>query len=544
MIGPVPELFSQLFKQDFSDLEAAASSWKRLAEALGKAQTGSGKRVSGPLHEAGWAGVSATYGFAALEATESKLGTAEIDAQLIATTLDTLNTRMQAAQRALRNAVADAEGAGHTVREDGWVEPKQAIDPKYHNHPEYQEIQQQANAGLGGYRARIDEAVTEAESASSEAAEVLRQIDPFDLDKQYGGAHAQEDAARVAEFMGIDKKDVPDGKDPKRAADWWAGLGEDKQRFYLAAYSEQLGALDGLPAATRDHANRTVLDMRLNDYALREGDLGYHDRYGYRSLTALKDRLDRTDTAPAHKQLYLLGFSTDNDGRAIVAVGNPDTARHTAVQVPGTSNQLDNVGSQIDRVSKLQNAAGQWSMGGAKDVSVISWLDYNAPEANFTLSDPELNLGIATQGRAQAGAEDLRGFTHGLRAAHDGERTHLTVLAHSYGSTMAGAADAGGRGLDTDDMVVVGSPGLTVERADQLHVDPKHLWVGAASDDLVSNVTSGATLGADPKDSEFGAQRMYVDTSGHSGYWDDGSQSLKNQGRIIAGKTPHSSPRP
>ncbi|GAA3374337.1 hypothetical protein GCM10020367_37840 [Streptomyces sannanensis] len=107
-------------------------------------------------------------------------------------------------------------------------------------------------------------------------------------------------------------------------------------------------------------------------------------------------------------------------------------------------------------------------------------------------------------------------------------------------SALAGAADAGGRGLDTDDTVVVGSPGLTVDRADQLHIDPKRLWVGAAHDDLVSNITSGATLGEDPKTPEFGAQRMYVDTDGHSGYWDDGSQSLKNQGAIIAGQPPGS----
>lgn len=534
----MPENFARLFKQSFSDLDTAASSWKKLAEALGKTQTGSGRRVSGPLHKAEWTGVSATYAFAAMEATESKLGTAQLDAQLITTVLDTLNTKMQAAQRKLRNTVADAEEAGHTVRDDGWVEPKQAVDPKYHNDGDYEDTQKQANAGLGAFRARIDEALADADTASYEAAELLHQIDPFDLDKRYGGANAQEDAARVAEFAGIDKKEIPDGKDPKRAADWWAGLDEEKQHFYLAAFPDQLGQLDGLPATARDQANRTALDMRLNDYAQREGDLGYHDRYSYKSLSALKDRLDNTDTAPIHKQLYLLGFSTEQDGRAIVAVGNPDTAKHTAVQVPGTSNQLDNVGSQIDRVAKLQDAAGFRSEENGRDVSVISWLDYNAPEANFDPSDPELNLAIATDGRAEDGAEDLRGFTHGLRAAHEGERSHLTVLAHSYGSTMAGAADAGGQGLDADDMVILGSPGLTVDRADQLHVKPDHIWVGAADNDQVSNLTSDLTLGADPKKSEFGAQRMYVDTQGHSGYWDDRSQSLENQGRIIAGKDP------
>ncbi|MFF9588128.1 hypothetical protein ACF1FX_02655 [Streptomyces sp. NPDC014646] len=297
----MPELFAQLLRQDFSDVEAAADSWQKLAEVFGDTRIGSGKRVSGPLHKASWSGVAAHYGFNALEATESKLKTAQTNAQLIHTVLDTLSTRMQAAQRKLRHAVSDAEAAGHTVTEDGWVEPKQVVDPKYHNDPDYQGVQQQANAGLGGYRARIDGALAEADRVSNEATELLHQIDPFDLDKQYGAASAAEDAARIAEFVGLDRKNIPNGKDPQRTADWWADLPSDQRDFYLAAFPDQIGKLDGLPAATRDDANRAALDMRLNDYALREGDLGYHDRYSYRSLSALKDRLDRADAEPAHE---------------------------------------------------------------------------------------------------------------------------------------------------------------------------------------------------------------------------------------------------
>ncbi|MEU5825828.1 MULTISPECIES: alpha/beta hydrolase [Streptomyces] len=539
-MSDVPELFAQLLRQDFSDLEAATGSWQKLTEALDDARAGSGKRVSGPLHKAGWAGVAAHYGFAALEATESKFQTAQTNAQLIRTVLSTLSTRMQAAQRKLRHAVSDAESAGHTVTEDGWVEPRQAVDPAYHNDPDYEGAQQRVNAALGGFRARIDAAVAEARRVSGEAAELLHQIDPFDLDKQYGGAQAAEDAERVGKFAGLSRDDIPDGKHPQRAADWWAGLTAEQRAFYAAAFPDEVGRIDGLPTAVRDQANRTVLDRALNDYSLREGDLGYHDRDSYRSLAALKDRLDREDAAPTYKRLYLLGFDTSKDGRAIVAVGNPDTARHTAVQVPGTSNQLDNVDGQIRRASKLQDSAGDWTgSAGARSVAVVSWLDYNAPEANFdSVEDLELNLGIATQGRAQDGAEDLRDFTHGLRAAHEGERSHLTVLSHSYGSTVVGAADSAGRGLDADDMVVVGSPGMVVDRADQLHIDPGHLYVGTAKDDWVSNTFGDTTLGADPKDPGFGAQRMYVDTKEHGGYWNDGSASLENQGRIIAGLPP------
>ncbi|MFF5919306.1 alpha/beta hydrolase [Streptomyces flavochromogenes] len=57
-------------------------------------------------------------------------------------------------------------------------------------------------------------------------------------------------------------------------------------------------------------------------------------------------------------------------------------------------------------------------------------------------------------------AGTLRDFTGGLRASHQGEPTHLTVVGRSYGSMMVGTADSGGKGLGADDMIVVGSPGL------------------------------------------------------------------------------------
>ncbi|MFJ2444572.1 alpha/beta hydrolase [Streptomyces sp. NPDC087658] len=526
----MPENFTRLLTQDFSDLDAAVSSWKKLAETLGRTRTESDTRVTGPLRKAGWSGISADYGFEAMEATSIKLGTGRLDTQLISSTLDTLQTRMRSAQRELRDAVADAEEAGHRVRDDGWVEHRQVVDPEHHNDPEYETLQQRANAGLDGFRSRIESALHNASTASYRAGELLHQIDPFDLDKRYGEANARKDAALVADFAGITENDIPANGNPEHTAEWWAALAPDTQRVYLTAFPEQIGAADGLPTTVRDQANRSVLDMRLNDYALRENSLGHQERTHFRSLTHLKARLDRSALGPEQKRMYLLGLSTRGDGRAIVALGNPDTAKHTAVQVPGTDNELENYGGQIDRANKLQNAASGWNGAkGAKDISVIAWLGYDAPEINFSVTGTE---------RAMDGAEDLRNFTHGLRAAHEGERGHLTVVAHSYGSTVTGAADAGGNGLGADDMVVLGSPGLTVDHASQLHSDARHLWVGAATDDPISNFTSGLTLGSDPKDSEFGAQRMYVDTSGHSGYWDDGSLSLENMGAVIAGQQP------
>ncbi|MYZ35363.1 MULTISPECIES: hypothetical protein [unclassified Streptomyces] len=153
--------------------------------------------------------------------------------------------------------------AGHTVRDDGRVEPGQAVDLKHHNDPDHHDIQRQANAGLGGFRARIEAATAEATEASCEASEILRQIDPFGPDKRYGGANAQEDAAWVAALAGISKRDIPDGTDPQRAAAWWNRLDEGEQHIYLAAFPDRLGTGSARSTACRrPHATRPTAPYR------------------------------------------------------------------------------------------------------------------------------------------------------------------------------------------------------------------------------------------------------------------------------------------
>ncbi|MGW6893160.1 alpha/beta hydrolase [Streptomyces chartreusis] len=83
-------------------------------------------------------------------------------------------------------------------------------------------------------------------------------------------------------------------------------------------------------------------------------------------------------------------------------------------------------------------------------------------------------------------------------------------------------AVAGGSGLGADDVVAVGSPGMTVDEAEDLQMDPEHVWVGTAQDDAVANNTSDYTLGRDPTLGGFGGNNFEVDTHGHSGYWDSG----------------------
>jgi hypothetical protein len=522
----MPENFKELLKQDFSDLEAAVRSWQKLAKALEEAQVRHRHKVTGPLHAGDWQGTDAQYAFMQMEASESQLGTAQSDVTSIATVLDTVHMKMKQAQDDLRRCVRTAELDGYAVDDHGNVTDSRP-GPTGDADPDAQEEHSLRVGKLGAYQNDIQFALDEAGTADWEGVQLLQQIDAFSLDKDYGAAQAEEGARKAAEFAHLSEDSIPSKKDPKENAKWWSGLTEQERQEYLDAYPEKIGWLDGIPSADRDEANRKVVDLQLAEYDMKKqrGELGIHDQRQYEGLRKLQDALDKADGSGGDsKQLYVLGIDAKGDGRAVVSRGNPDTARNVAVQVPGTDNDLANVGEQIDRVDRLQQAS---AVKGAKSTAVISWLGYDAPENDNSMF---------TTGRANPAGGDLRSFTHGLRETHEGDRAHLTVLGHSYGSTVVGAGASRGGGLDADDIVVVGSPGMTIEHAKDLNINPDHVWAGGAKDDFVSNHTSGLTLGEDPMEKEFGGKVFEVDTEGHGGYWDKGSASLANQGRIIAGQ--------
>jgi hypothetical protein len=269
-----------------------------------------------------------------------------------------------------------------------------------------------------------------------------------------------------------------------------------------------------LPTQARDDANR---------HALRNL-IGGQDNPDQR-LTKLLGQLEDAESHPAPQRLYLLGIDNHADGRAIVAVGNPDTAAHTAVVVPGVNTELDDMAGQIGRAGNLRQAADDLTPG-AGDVAVVAWLGYDTPGAN---------PGALGGGHANAGAPLLDRFVDGLRTSHEGERGHLTVVGHSYGSTVVGTASSGGYGFAADDIVVAGSPGMRVDNVSDLNIDARHVWAGAAKGDDISGWLSGFAHNTEPHKEEFGANRFTTDTTGHSDYWKPNSESLRNQARIVVG---------
>jgi pimeloyl-ACP methyl ester carboxylesterase len=146
-----------------------------------------------------------------------------------------------------------------------------------------------------------------------------------------------------------------------------------------------------------------------------------------------------------------------------------------------------------------------------------------------------------TYGDQEHGAATLHDDVAGYQAAHveaSGDDGHTTVVGHSYGSYVAGQAAE--MGMRVDDMVFIGSPGVGTLNVDGLGMPSQHVWAGAATGPWVVGdgdpISDSRWFGPSPTDDDFGATVFDTsDSSGHSEYYKENSQSLRNIGRIATG---------
>lgn len=223
----------------------------------------------------------------------------------------------------------------------------------------------------------------------------------------------------------------------------------------------------------------------------------------------------------------------------MIAIGDLDRATNVAVVVPGTSHSLAEgwLGDAND-AARVYNQME--AVGGSN--AAIAWMGYDAPDS---LTDPR----VATPDLARAGGLQLASDVNGLRSTALVSQ-HYTVIGHSYGSTTV--ADAAVLGMQTDDVVLICSPGtdLAHSAADFGLPSSGHVFVGATSTDPVTHIEAltsttpwgPGALGADPAVDGFGSTRFKAELSAigdnvnaHSHYFDSGSDSLRSIGLIAAG---------
>ncbi|MFF0475129.1 alpha/beta hydrolase [Streptomyces sp. NPDC004284] len=506
---------------------------------------------------------------------------------LIRTALNGLASELASPQKKLMQALEDAENLKFTVNADGTVTyPVQSsvlLPGSNTAHPGAPfPYLPGAAEGIGSADAnkgkaediteRIYQAVREAAEIDGRYADVLRRLkaDPGLTVSDETLADAAKDTKAMQNAAGryADDDKIPHGKSPQENADWWNGLTQEQRDEYATLYPASVGALDGIPSAVRDDANRMVLAESKAQYQIdlkgipaepfpkmvfggpRVGmvysdewikwDKEYGDRKKHldsslQGMNAIEDRFANTgkDGLP---EAYLLGFSPEGHGRAIVASGNPDTADHTAVYVPGTTSNLGNIGGNIDRMSSLWRESH--AMSPDSTISTVTWLGYDAPQ-DIVKDAPFSHY-------ANDGAPAYNTFMEGLEVAQGGpDKSHTTAVGHSYGTTLIGSAARQGT-LHADDIVFAGSPGVQVGSAGELDVPKGHVWNEEADGDPVPDIGRWGHGGSQwrlgggvfliPSDEVFGANQMTTDGHGHSDYWNDGSLSIRNQAAVVTGE--------
>lgn len=355
--------------------------------------------------------------------------------------------------------------------------------------------------------------------------------------------------------------DDPLDPDPNNFRDRWSELSSEEKR---EQYEQDhfIGNHGGMPFVDRDSYNRMHLDelQQQNDAELArlraahpdwadgkntawrippedfkewkaKWDSANHSHDGYR---AVEESLGSSDGVPR-----FLSF-IDDQGHAAVSIGNPDTAKRTAVFVPGTGQDTATFGGSNAKSEKMFNATLQADRSLSKtDVAVTTWMGYDRP----------MNLlEAASPGRAINGGAALDTYLNGMHASHAGPAAIDTVIGHSYGSTLVGGAATGGNHLAADNVVAVGSPGMLAQHASELSLETgAHVFASRAENDVIG-VATYATLGPDPMARQFGGIPFEAaagppgplglpSVAAHSSYWDQGNPALANLGRIIAGQT-------
>lgn len=274
-----------------------------------------------------------------------------------------------------------------------------------------------------------------------------------------------------------------------------------------AARPQAPPALTATALSARYAATRTAV-TRAEVTATRDGD-----RQRTQALAGLRSR-------------QVLFFNPNGAGVAAMVIGDLATAHRVAIVVPGSDTNLATFfsrGPESPGGAAEALAAEARKLGPGEKLAVIAWLGYPTPAM--------LSPSVMTSGDAGQGAQALKPLVIAL-AQHGAQ---VALLCHSYGSVVCGLAAPN---LPVTDIAAFGSPGMDANSVADLHTSAR-VWAGREAGDSIKYVPHihlfGLGFGADPMSPGFGARIFATGTSGHSGYLDPGSASLRNLTYIALG---------
>ncbi|MEW1718716.1 alpha/beta hydrolase [Streptomyces sp. NPDC093109] len=579
--------WQQLRDLDLSEIEDAGNGWNEVSARAGSDRDDTDGAMSAKLRET-QESESARAAVGRLERLSRNFQYIHTEAGLISTALNGLTAELATPAKQLEQALRDAADLAFTVHQDGSVTYPAAttegpLGPEDHAggsargttrlpldpHPLPLTPGRLAVPNPNTVKAqdiadRIARAVRSANEIDARYTRTLRRLEAakgLDVTAATFTDVAQDTAAVRDTARRYLERGIPENESPVGRKTWWDGLTEEQRREYIEVAPDLVGYLDGIPAVARDEANRNYLPLLIDELERNGGD-------GAGAKLAALRGIEQKLGEPTRPPMYLLGIGAEGNGRAIVSYGNPDTARNVSAYVPGLSNRLDEefVDGTMERALDTAKGARKYDASSA----AIIWLGYDAP----------LSVDVASESSARKGAPLYNSFMSGLVATNEHKDPHFTAIGHSYGSFTVGTASQRDGGIPgADDIIVVGSPGTGVSRAEDLGVGKGHVFVGAAENDPVTHlptkqeagvgavaanfglppavVTKGLGFrsedlyfGKDPASEAFGATRFQVDNgprpvldlggfAAHGQYFtpERDDISADNIARIVAGKS-------
>ncbi|MFD0371481.1 alpha/beta hydrolase [Streptomyces sp. NPDC127114] len=597
--------------------EGAADGYRALGNTAQEAKNHIENTVATGMRKS-LSGESADAAQKQLQALAKNLHYTVTECHVISTALNGFAHDMAAAKRRLDAAVADAQADGCTVNGNGSVSYPAGRKPGGEKDTEggtvtgsaggdatSDALERQAanihpNPNYGkamGYADRIADALKEATDADTKWEPKIRALKADDdltvSDRDWTDVTSDTGGVRDAADAYLDSIKPPPKNDfAYDNADWWNALTDEQREAYVAMHPASIGSLDGLPSAVRDEANRTVLaeqraakQLEYDAWLKKEpehyrpyispvtgrevkGAMVPTDEWkeweekrkqlanGYKGMDDIQSRFDSYTSESTRP--YLLGFDGNDMGRAIVSIGNPDTADNVVTYVPGTFAKLESIDGDLTRAQLLQAEAER--QDGAHSTASIVWLGYDAPQ------------GIMTDATETKWADDamypLGDFLTGIEVANHRENgVNQTLMGHSYGSLVVGQTMETHIDLPVDNAIMLGSPGVGVDHAKDLNIPPDRVFAATAQNDLINLAPPVArdplspkaywdtffdgdeiVHGTDPTSEDFGGQVFEVPNGklplvhdwemmpAHSQYWDD--KPLGTLGKIVTGGRP------
>ncbi|MBC9712591.1 hypothetical protein H9Y04_08395 [Streptomyces sp. TRM66268-LWL] len=341
-----------------------------------------------------------------------------------------------------------------------------------------------------------------------------------------GGSTPLEAALAAWDRGGIDGRKLPDPQAPaKRISRFFATLSDAQRERLAERYPLVVGNLNGAPLTLRYEANRHSVRQAIK--AERER---MHDTH--LSAAGRRDagrRVNRFESflKPGRD---LLAFDPSGRGRVAEVLGNLAKADRVSVVVPGVDTDLLTYQKTFGRYSATSGMSRALYRTERKEspgtrTAVIAWADYTAPAG--------VGMDAFTVRRAEDGAERLNAMLRALPG-----KAPTALYCHSYGSVVCGLA-ASELPPRVKDIAVAGSPGMRAETAADLGTSAR-VWAVRDDDDWIADVphleVGSFGLGVDPVTSGFGARVLSAkDSVGHTGYFEPGTESLRNFARIGVG---------